>query len=281
MNTFRHLRCLAALLALAATTSDAADLPVLAVPDWQPFAAQVRRVSEALTLAGAPLSAKERAELEKALLEKEPQKARARTQQILDAHVLVAVQVTPEMRVKAVPGPAPAVLTETGWVTFLVKVHNEAGTTAALRVRSPQAARLHGSPAETVADRWLDVSLVQAAPLKPELGGLPVEYRLVQIYSRDAGRREAKLIFDVGQGTQDLGFRSEVDTLFTCQPAHPVHLEVLDEHGKPTTGALLITDTRGHVFPAQSKRLAPDFSSTRKSIGTTANPSVCPPDGTT
>jgi len=34
---------------------------------------------------------------------------------------------------------------------------------------------------------------------------------------------------------------------------------VLDEHGKPTTAALLITDTRGHVFPAQSKRLAPDF----------------------
>ena len=146
MNTFRHLRCLAALLALAATTSDAADLPVLPVPDWQPFAAQVRRVSEALTLAGAPLSAKERAELEKALLEKDPQKARARTQQILDAHVLVAVQVTPEMRVKAMPGPAPAVLTETGWVTFLVKVHNEAGDH-----RRSAGAQSSGSPAARIA----------------------------------------------------------------------------------------------------------------------------------
>ncbi len=260
MNPVHPLRRLAVVLTLmAGISSHGAELPMLPVPDWQPFAAQVRRVSEALTLAGAPLTAAERADLEKALVEKDPEKARARTQRILDAHVLVAVQVTPEMRVKAAPGPAPAVLTETGWTTFLVKVHNEAGTTAALRVRSPQAARLHGSPADTVPDRWLDVSLVQGAPLKPELGGLPVEYRLVQIYSRDAGRREAKLIFDVGQGTQDLGFRSEVDALFTCQPAHPVHLEVLDEHGKPTTGALLITDARGHVFPAQSKRLAPDF----------------------
>ncbi|MCX6861503.1 MAG: CehA/McbA family metallohydrolase [Verrucomicrobia bacterium] len=215
MNTLHRLRCLAVVLALSATSADAAELPVLPVPDWQPFAAQVRRVSEALTLAGSPLNAKERAELEAALTDKNPDKARTRTQKILDAHVLVAVQVTPEMRVKAAPGPAPAVLHETGWVTFLVKVHNEAGTTAALRVRSPQAARLHGSPAETVPDRWLDVSLVQAAPLKPELGGLPVEYRLVQIYSRDAGRREAKLIFDVGQGSQDLGFRSEVDALFS------------------------------------------------------------------
>jgi len=64
MNMLHRLRCLAVLLALAAPSSDAAELPVLPVPDWQPFAAQVRRVSEALTLAGSPLSAKERADLE-------------------------------------------------------------------------------------------------------------------------------------------------------------------------------------------------------------------------
>ena len=63
MNTLHRLRCLAVVLALSAPSADAAELPVLPVPDWQPFAAQVRRVSEALTLAGSPLNAKERADL--------------------------------------------------------------------------------------------------------------------------------------------------------------------------------------------------------------------------
>jgi hypothetical protein len=34
---------------------------------------------------------------------------------------------------------------------------------------------------------------------------------------------------------------------------------VLDERGRPTTGHFIIRDAQGHVYPAQSKRLAPDF----------------------
>lgn len=236
-----------------------ADVPLVTVPDWQPFSAQVRRVVEALDTVGAPLSPTDRAALDAALAKASPGEASRMTQEILDAHVLEFVHVTPEMRVKARAGNAKPTLLEGGWTTFLVKVHNEAGTTAALRVQSPQAIRLHGSPETAVADRWLDLNVVQSQPLVPTLGGLPVEYRLLQLYSRDAGPREAKLVFDVGQGTQDLGFRSEVDTLFTCQPAHPVGLGIRDELGAPTTAALLVTDHLGHVFPAQSKRLAPDF----------------------
>ena len=59
-------------------------------------------------------------------------------------------------------------------------------------------------------------------PLKRTLSGLALEYRIIQIYSRDAGKREAKISFNVGQGTQDLGFRSDVDILFDCEPAVPV-----------------------------------------------------------
>ena len=54
--------------------------------------------------------------------------------------------------------------------------------------------------------RWADVSVFQDRPLKRALSGLSLEYRIVQIHSRDAGKREAKISFDVGQGTQDLGF---------------------------------------------------------------------------
>ena len=63
----------------------------------------------------------------------------------------------------------------------------------------------------------------------------------------------------MGQGTQDLGFRSDVDIVFTCDRTVPVALQVLDFDGKPTTASFLFRDERGRVYPAQSRRLAPDF----------------------
>ena len=37
-------------------------------------------------------------------------------------------------------------------------------------------------------------------PLKRELSGLGVEYRIASLYSRDRGKREAVLGFNVGRG---------------------------------------------------------------------------------
>ena len=82
-------------------------------------------------------------------------------------------------------------------------------------------------------------------PLKRELSGLALEYRIIQLYSRDAGKREAKISFNVGQGTQDLGFRSDVDVLFTCEPAVPVVLDVRDEDGRPTMASFVFRDRDG------------------------------------
>ncbi len=96
-------------------------------------------------------------------------------------------------------------------------------------------------------------------PLSKALSGLPLEYRIIQIYSRDAGRREATFSFNVGQGTQDIGFRNELDTLFTCLPARTITLRVRDENDQPTTAEFVIRDTQGRVYPSQAKRLAPDF----------------------
>src|SRR5207245_2404010 len=45
----------------------------------------------------------------------------------------------------------------------------------------------------------------------------------------------------------------------TRAPAVRVRLGVRDHDGKPTTGAFTIRDSRGRVFPSQSRRLAPDF----------------------
>ena len=70
-----------------------------------------------------------------------------------------------------------------------------------------------------------------------------------ELYSRDAGKREAKLAFDVGQGTQDLGFRNEVAILFECEPAVELKLDVLDDDGTADDRAFIFRDTQGRVYP--------------------------------
>jgi hypothetical protein len=257
----KPIRLLLALLVTGSFMGPAlGEVPVITIKELQPFAAQVRRVAEALDYLGAPLSAAQKQSLESASAETNAELAGAKIQAVLDARVLFAVHINPEMRVKVAAGEAKPELVEGGWRTFLVKVHNQSGTTAELKVKSPQAEPLHDSPADQIVDRWLQLEMFNGQPLAKGLGGLEVEYRVIQLYSRDVGKREAKVAFNVGPGTQDLGFRGEADVLFTAAPAYAVKLRVLDEEGTPTTAALLITDAQGHVFPARSKRLAPDFA---------------------
>src|SRR4051794_12994514 len=226
-------------------------IPSAAAVDLQPLAAQAVRVADALDKLGAPLAPEARKALDSAAKESAPAKGVAAVEQVLDPHCLLLVQINPESRVKVGRGPAEPELVEGGWQTFLVKVTNEAGVTAKLNVTSPNAGKLAGSDQKDVANRWLDILQHTEQPLQPRLSGLGVEYRVVSLYSRDAGQREAKLSFDVGQGTQDLGFRAEQDVLFTARPAVAVALSLLDEEGKPTTAALVIRDRARRGYPAQ------------------------------
>jgi hypothetical protein len=243
----------ASLLCLPSALADGA------MPELQPLRAQIRRVVEALDYVGAPLAGAQRTTVEGALAENNAELAVAKLHAALAPRTLFRVNINPEMRVKVAAGDAKPELVEGGWSTFLVRVDNEAGTTTELRASSPQAQRVANSSADKTADLWLDLEVFKGQPLRKELGGLSLEYRLIQLYARDAGKREAKISFNVGQGTQDPGFRSEADVLFTCAPAHEVKLRVLDENGQPVTGQLLVTDAQGHLFPAMSKRLAPDL----------------------
>ncbi len=257
------------MVGVVSTRARSDDLAPVSGVEAQPLIAQVKRLTEALELAGSPLSADEKSALSKAY-DLEQDEAVDAIQKVLSPHVLLAVHINPESRVKVARGPAPPELFQQGWRTFLVRVHNEAGVRAELKVESPNAEKLFerssGSPEpkvtvppSEVGNRWLDVVLYTTQPLEKPLSGLALEYRVIELYARDSGKREAKLAFNVGQGTQDLGFRNEANVLFNCVPGVEVVLEVKDDDGSPAMASFLIRDGRGRVYPAPSRRLAPDF----------------------
>lgn len=134
-------------------------------------------------------------------------------QSLLDPFCLASVTINPESRVKVAVGPAKPILPSGSWTVFLVRVHNEAGVTAPLRCLSPNA--IEGERSNNF-QRWARLDMVGEPQLLEGLSGRPLEYRIIKIKTLDEGKREARLTFDVGQGTQDLGFRSNVDILFQC-----------------------------------------------------------------
>lgn len=263
----------AGLFACAEVKTSAQEFPSVDDVEWQPLAAQLRRLIEALDYQGSPLPADDRKAIE-ALLNSGGDDAAEKAQKILDPHTLIGIQINPESRVKVSAGPAKPILVEQGWRAFLVKVHNESGVTAELRATSPHAQSLfsggaYSNPSDREfrrqpnnipdKDRWMDLQMFNNQPLRRDLSGLHLEYRIIQIFSRDAGRREAKFMFNVGQGSQDIGFRNEVDILFNAERALDIKLSVKDENGQPATAMFLIQDARGLIYPSQAKRLAPDF----------------------
>jgi hypothetical protein len=165
------------------------------------------------------------------------------------------ININPESRVKVLRGPAKAKLIQNGWVSYLVKVNNEAGVTAQLEVQSPNAATPLYAPSfdhrvdekkrltpGQVANRFLEMQLYRNRPMLPNLSGLKLEYAILQIYSKDAGQREVELGFNVGQGTQDIGFRNMVNILFSISHSVKVTLNIKDDDGSPTMASFLITD---------------------------------------
>ena len=239
----------------------------------QPLAANVERLAQALEYLGAPLPADVRAAADRAGRGRDANALQA----LLDPRVLIEVHINPEARVKVTRGPAPAVLQQGGYTAVILKIVNESRGTPRLRIGSPQSGPVYAGMASLSADRmqqqhlrvnenvdgrtdrFLDVEMFSSAPMTPALSGLEVEYAIALIYSSEAGRREATIVIDAGQGTQDLGFRAEVPVLFDARPAVAVKLSVLDHDGTPTTGRFQFVDGQGHVFPPQAKRLAPDL----------------------
>ena len=263
---------LAGLLLLCGKVCAFGDDVMRRAVEGQPAAANVTRVLQALESLGAPLEEAKTTELKNAVVNEDG----AELQSLMDPLVLFVVEINPELRVKVKRGPGDPMLQQGGYSPVLIKVINDATLTRRLRIASPQAGPLYAGAAEGILlrqaqtelkqnensnreRRFLDLEILDQAPMTSKLSGLNVEYVLALIHCNEAGSREATIVFDVGEGTQDLGFRSEVPVLFSVRPALPVKLAIRDFDGQPTTARLEFRDRRGRVYPPQAKRLAPDF----------------------
>jgi len=256
----------AAFILLAAACCAAAQPPV----PLQPLAQQVRRLEDAMNYLGQPFSTADRAAINAAIANADEGAAVADLEKILDRYALAIVDINAESRVKVEPGPAKPELVEGGTRLFLVKVINRANVTAPLRVTSPNSGNVYiqstGNPEpkleltpQNAADRWAEISVYDKPPMSPRLSGLALDYRILQIYSRDKGQRSAQIAFNVGQGSQDIGFRNDILVLFNALAARAIKLRVRDEKGEPAMASFVIRDRLSRLYPNPSKRLAPDF----------------------
>lgn len=242
----------------------------------QPLLAHAVRVSEALSFIGNALPNDVQGEIQSLQSKAHNEKTVLKVQELLDPFCLAMVNINPESRVKLAAGPATPIMIQDGWTTYLVKVHNEARITAVLNPESPNALPLlHGStgahrmkeenylsPGE-IDNQFVEMAMYTNRPMKPSLSGLDLEYFLIQFYTREKGKREVKLGFNVGQGTQDIGFRNTIDFLFDIQPSVKVKFNVLDEDGNPTMASFVITDGIDRFSSSEPEVIKTDYRITR------------------
>ncbi|TWT92095.1 CehA/McbA family metallohydrolase [Stieleria varia] len=274
MNRTIALLVAVVMCAVSTRQGHADHLELVTTVAKQPLLAATNRLIETMQFSGSPLPANVVESIRTAGQMERDVDAVIAIQRALDPLCLAEITINAESRVKVAEGPVEKQLMQQDWRAFLVKIHNQAGINPELVVESPNAAPVYlkgkgarqrpGSDERLVEprevdDRWLDVSLLNRPPMKPRLSGLELEYRVVLLNSRDAGKREASLSFHIGQGTQDIGFRSAAAILFDCLPATQVILRVKDIDGRPTTASFVVRDEQGRVYPNPSRRLAPDF----------------------
>ncbi len=276
----RQLPILITLIMVVASPLSAADWPKVTKVDRQPLAAQARRVAQALDYLGAPLPADDKKALETAAEDQDEARAVEAIQTVLDRYCLAGVRITTvggsspnQLVLETQRGPAKPELAEQGWRLFLVKVDNPAGVKDfELRADSPNALPLVQRSSSKpdpkvisvgeVGQRFVDLPMFNSQPLVRDLSGLELEYRILQIYCRDAGRKEAKLGFSLwrsGAKDQRVAVSKQPPIDFDSIPAVLVKLHVHDFDQKPTTASFIFRDRNGRVYPSQSRRLAPDF----------------------
>jgi len=267
------------LVAMLGASAGAASFPAWAEMTEriapQPYFASVKRAIASLANAGQPISKGDSDRLV-ALAVKGDTESVAAAEAILGRYTLARVALNKEGMGQAALGGADRTLIEQGWRSFLVRVSNASaiggkfdvstGWSTPGRMSQPNGEQRAGlmdtlNKAPMLERLWLTSQVAEGQALS----GSTLEYQLIELFSRDHGKREGKLAF--GAGTQEFFGRSYsraalADPLiieFDARESHNIALSIIDTDGVACMASLLIKDAQDHVYPPQSMRIAPDM----------------------
>jgi hypothetical protein len=250
----------------------------------QPYFAGVNRAVSELAGLGAPLSPEDAGQIAAMALRGDRASAGV-AEAVLDRYTLARLSVDADGSARLSPGGAPRTLVEQGWRMFLVRVENPSGKRDGFELiqagfRTPGRMMGGNSVAQrsTLLDTlnkgpliekmWIMAQLHETTPIIRygyeipviPLSGFPLEYHVVQVFSRDRGRRSAELVastFPADQG--GAGGSSSRMFDFDCAATRDVLFSIKDADGRGCVAALTVTDSRGLVYPPQAMRIAPDL----------------------
>lgn len=257
----------------------------------QPYFANVNRAIDALAKLGAPIPPAD-ADRIAALARQNDSAAVQEAEGILKRRTLAELAIEPDGTLRLAEGGAQRQLVEQGWRVFLVRVANPSARTDSFTLsgaltgsgrltpagvasmsrdgsRVAQRADLADTlfKAPLIKEMWLLTEVYESTPLvrsgrqvnAAALSGFPLEYRVIQVFSRDAGPHRGSLTLFTFPPSVPFAASPTKDFDFDCVPSRVVSLGVLDDDGRGCVASLTIKDNAGHVYPLQAMRLAPDM----------------------
>jgi N-methylcarbamate hydrolase len=241
----------------------------------QPYFASVLRAAERLRQLGHPMVGADHVRL-LVLAERGHHGDVADSESLLAPYTLAKLHVHADGHVESSAGGARRDLIEHGWKGFLLRIENphaveedlevlagfRAWGTRQLLVDQRPGLRDTVNPAQEVERLWLQAQLEG----NRRLNGFDLEYRVVELCSRDRGDHTARLSFGAGgkayplsQTAWDFVSCQGLELEFKCAPSRDMTVRVADSDGQSCVAALTIKDLHGHVYPSQVLRLAPDM----------------------
>ncbi len=195
--------------------------------------------------------------------------ALAEIQRVLDQHCLVQVSINRKSRVKVKPLSAKKELIQHGWRNFLVKVINEGGVTSKLRVTSPNALPMvkgsTGSPSpkpQPIRRNRAAVSRCQHVRQSADdekLSGLKLDYGLFNFTAETLARVKHFCNSMWGKDARPWIPSRDADPVSGCA-VNRTDVRVCSTKPASLRPAPSFSAINLDVFyPAQSRRLAPDF----------------------